>query len=43
MRRYIGPQTASVIYRPKQMILSLSDYADVMVKSGPPNDIHPAK
>ena len=37
MRKYIGSHTASVIY--KQMILSLSDYADVMIKSGPPNDI----
>ena len=37
MRKYIGSNTANVIY--KQMILSLSDYADVMVKSGPRYDI----
>ena len=33
----IGSNTASVIY--KQMILSLSGYADVMIKSGPRGDI----
>ena len=37
IRKYIGANTASVIY--KQMILSLSDYADVMIKSGPQGDI----
>ena len=38
MRKYIGSHTANVIY--KQMILSLSEYGDVMIKSGPQNDIH---
>ena len=38
IRKYIQPNTASLIY--KQMILSLSDYADVMIKSGPLNDIN---
>ena len=38
IRKYIRPNTASLIY--KQMILSLSDYADVMIKSGPLNDIN---
>ena len=34
---YIEANTASLIY--KQMILSLSDYADAMIKSGPPGDV----
>ena len=37
MRKYIGSNTACLIY--KQMILSLSDYADVMIKSGPQGDV----
>ena len=37
MRKYIEPNTANLIY--KQMILSLFDYADAMVKSGPQRDI----
>ena len=37
MRKYIGSNTVNGIY--KQMILSLSDYADVFIKSGPQNDI----
>ena len=37
VRKYICPSTANIIY--KQMILSLSDYADVMIKSGPQGGI----
>ena len=33
----MGSNTACLIY--KQMILSLSDYADVMLKSGPQGDV----
>ena len=37
MRRYINAKTACLIY--KQMIVPLSDYADILVKSGPNGDI----
>ena len=37
MRKYIGSNTACLIY--KEMILSLSDYADAMVKSGQQGDM----
>ena len=37
MRKYIDSNTASLVY--KQMIVPLSDYADVLVKGGPANDI----
>ena len=37
IRKYIESHTACLIY--KQMILSLSDYADVMIKSGPQGGI----
>ena len=37
MRKYIDSNTALVIY--KQMILSLNDYADFMVKNGPARGI----
>ena len=37
MRKYIEANAACLIY--KQMILPLSDYADVMIRSGPQGDI----
>ena len=37
MRKYIESITSCLIY--KQMILPLSDYADIMVKSGPSRDM----
>ena len=37
MWKYINSSTASLIY--KQMILSISNYADIMVKRGPQNEV----
>ena len=37
MRKYVDENTACLIY--KQMIVPLSDYADIIVKSGPMGEV----